>query len=97
MAEENDAAGTPAASPARTPVASATAERVTLTEYTEAVAGKTKGMVFVKAKKGYNIDPTDKSLPRVNETGVPMTQEQYEVLREEAGDFLNPRTEEMRG
>lgn len=97
MAEDNDVAGAPAASPARTPAASATAERVTLAEYADNIAGKTSGMVFVRAKMGYAVDPTDQSIPRVNEVGVPMTQEQYEALRDEAGDFLDPRIEEMRG
>lgn len=97
MAEENDVAGAPAASPARTPDTSAAAERVTLAEYADNIAGKTKDMVFVKAKMGYQVDPTDRSIPRVTEAGLPMTQEQYEALRDEAGDFLNPRIEEMRG
>lgn len=94
MANETPPAPAPAPKAAAAP-----AERVTFAEYAEkilATPSGAKGMLLVKARRGYEVMPTDKTLPMVNEVGVPMTVQQYEALREEAGQYLVARVEEIK-
>lgn len=57
-------------------------ERVALADY------KTRGTTHVKARRGYKVEPTDKTLPVIDENGINVTKDQADALMDEAGQYL---------
>lgn len=49
---------------------------------------KTRGTVTVAARPGYEVIPTDKSLPVVTTAGVTMTRDQADALLKESPEYV---------
>jgi hypothetical protein len=74
---------TPPPAPAATPADVVKVERISADEY------KSTGKTTVRARKGYVINPTDKSLPIITDSAeVNMSKEQADALMDEAGQYL---------
>jgi len=74
----------PATPPAdKATVTAEPAERVALADY------KSSGKTLVRAKRGYNLNPSDLNLPNIDdEAGIYVTQSQADALLDELGGYL---------
>jgi hypothetical protein len=69
--------------PAATPAQEREAERVSAADY------KSNGKTLVRARKGYEVNPSDLKLPVITDAApVNMSKEQADALMDEAGLYL---------